>query len=75
MGQENSKGLTVLEKTNAEVEEYIGGGKHKLSDKEWFNKTDVKSLSFDAESTDWRWSEEKGPEWYRSLTCQQAIDW
>ena len=54
MGAENSKDLSVVEKSNAEVEKYIGGEKYKLTDDDWFNNTNVQSLSFDADSEDWR---------------------
>ena len=54
MGAENSKDLSVVEKSNAEVEKYIGGEKYKLTDDDWFNNTNVQSLSFDADSEDWK---------------------
>ena len=54
MGAENSKGSSVVEKSNKEVEKYIGREKYKLTDDDWFNNTNVQSLSFDADSKDWR---------------------
>ena len=55
MGQINSTRNEALEKANAEIEHYLGGDSGlKLNDPLWLNKTDVKPMSFDVHSDDWR---------------------
>ena len=81
MGQGNTKRET-WEATNEEIVKHIGQGKITPDDDQWFEQTKVKSMSFDSADTDWRWSldknhvsQEKKPEFYHKMTCQQAIDW
>ena len=55
MGAKNSTSNEALEKANAEIEHYLGGDTGlKLNDPLWLNKTDVKPMSFDVNSDDWR---------------------
>ena len=55
VGAKNSTSNEALEKANAEIEHYLGGDTGlKLNDPLWLNKTDVKPMSFDVNSDDWR---------------------
>ena len=81
MGAGNTKRET-WEATNEEIVKYIGKGQIEPNDVSWFDNTNVKSMSFDNEDTDWRWSsnknhesQEKTPSFYHGMTCQDAVDW
>ena len=81
MGAANTKRETWVA-TNEEIVKYIGKGQIEPDSDNWFDDTNVKSMSFDNEDTAWRWasnknheSQEKPPSFYHKMTCQDSVDW